>query len=140
MQEQSSTEGQRPEERHSVETLRAGVQALEAQVQHTTDTAKVAVQQASEDLLAMLQHLDHTVHEVRPTVDTILAEVHGMLEAILTDAHGTVQRVCAPAKSMAACLEQLQQHPWTLVGTVVAMAYQHLARPSRPSTPGQAQG
>ncbi len=140
MQEQSPTAGQRPEERPSVETLRAGVQALEAQVQHTTDTAKVAVQQASEDLLAMVQHLDHTVHEVRPTVDTIIAEVHGMLEALLTDAHGTVQRVCAPAKSMAACLEQLQQHPWTLIGTVVAIAYQQLARPSRSSTPGQAQG
>ena len=140
MQEQSPTEGPRPEERPSVETFRAGVQVLEAQVQHTTDTARVAVQQASEDLLAMLQHLDHTVHEVRPTVDTILAEVHGMLEAILTDAHGTVQRVCAPAKSMAACLEPMRQHPWILVGTVVAMAYQHLARPSRPSTPGQAQG
>ena len=140
MQEQSPTEGPRPEESPSVETLRAGVQVLEAQVQHTTDTAKVAVQQASEDLLAMLQHLDHTVHELRPTVDTILADVHGMMDAILTDAHGTVQRVFAPAKSMAACLEQMQQNPWTLVGTVVAIAYQHLARPSRPSTPGQAQG
>ena len=140
MREQPPRAGQQPEESHSVETLRAGVQALEAQVQHTTDTAKVAVQQASEDLLAMIQHLDHTVHEVRPTGDTIIAEVRGMMEALLTDAHGTVQRVCAPAKSMAACLEQLQQHPWTLVGTVAAIAYQHLARPSRPSTPGQAQG
>jgi hypothetical protein len=105
MQEPSPRAGQRPEESHSVETLRAGVQALEAHVQHTTDTAKVAVQQASEDLMAMLQHLDHTVQELRPTVDTILAEVHGVMDTILTDAHGTVQRVLAPAKSMAACLE-----------------------------------
>ena len=138
MQEQPPRAGQQPEEHHSVEALRAGVQALEAQVQHTTDTAKVAVQQASEDLLAMLQHLDHTVQELRPTVDTIIAEVHGTMDTIIQDAHGTVQRVLAPAKSMAACLEQLQQHPWTLIGTVVAIAYQQLARPSRSSTPGQA--
>jgi cell division septum initiation protein DivIVA len=140
MQEQPPRAGQQPEERHSVETLRAGVQVLEAQVQHTTDTAKVAVQQASEDLLAMLQHLDHTVQELRPTVDTIIAEVHGTMDTIIQDAHGTVQRVLAPAKSMAACLEQMQQNPWTLIGTVVAIAYQQLARPSRSSTPGQAQG
>jgi cell division septum initiation protein DivIVA len=140
MQEQPPRAGQRPAERHSVETLRAGVQALEAQVQHTTDTAKVAVQQASEDLLAMLQHLDHTVQALRPTVDTILAEVHGMMDQIIQDAHGTAQRVLAPAKSMAACLEQLRQHPWTLVGTVVVMAYLQLARPHRSSTPGQEHG
>jgi ElaB/YqjD/DUF883 family membrane-anchored ribosome-binding protein len=140
MQEQSLREGQRPEESDSVETFRAGMHALEAHIQHTTDTAKVAVQQASDDLMAMIQHLDHTVQELRSTVDTIIADVQETMDKIITDAHGTVQRVLAPAKSMAACLEQMQQNPWTLVGTVVAIAYQQLARPSGSSTPGQAQG
>jgi ElaB/YqjD/DUF883 family membrane-anchored ribosome-binding protein len=140
MQEQSPREGQRPEESHSVETLREGVHALEAHVQHTTDTAKVAVQQASEDLIAMIQHLDRTVQELRPTVDKIIEDVQGMMDKIIKDAHGTVQSVLAPAKSMAACLEQIQQNPWTLVGTVVAIAYLQLARPSRSSTPGQEHG
>jgi hypothetical protein len=77
MQEQSPTAGQRPEERHSVETLRAGVQALEAQVQHTTDTAKVAVQQASEDLLAMVQHLSMPT----TSVETFHSRLTGVVSA-----------------------------------------------------------
>jgi ElaB/YqjD/DUF883 family membrane-anchored ribosome-binding protein len=129
MQEQSPREGQRPEESHSVETPTEGVDVLKASVQHTTDTAKVAVQQARDDLMAMIQDLDHTVQELRPTVDQIIKDVQG-----------TVQRVIAPAKSMAACLEQMQQNPWTLVGTAVAIAYLQFARPSRSSTPGQEHG
>jgi ElaB/YqjD/DUF883 family membrane-anchored ribosome-binding protein len=95
------------------------IEAQPAPVTANTGGVEEQVQEAVEGLKATVHSGLEGFKQLQETVDEAKGAVDTMLERVKDTTHEMVERV----KPVADLLDQVQQHPWLLMGSALLMGY-----------------